>query len=271
MDYDESNSKWIAVTAGFLPKNFEDAAKRVERDLSGIYPFVNILNFNSGDLEECAPQTLKKYGEFLRGDIPGYGYYSWKSEIVQRAINGEFGECDGVMWVDGGCEVFNTPWTRKLLANQIQEAERNGYLVFELNTPENKFSKSDVIGLFSPISQDDTSPQVQATHFFLYGNKGREIANKWFEAGLNGIHMFDHAPSEKGEPIDFILHKSDQSTFSLTLKSMGLWRRISPPPAGNRGLLSRLGAMRAPIWMARNRKGKSVKKSIIKFVERLSK
>lgn len=271
MDSNEPKSKWIAVTAGFLPKNFEESAIRVGRDLQGLYPFAKILNFTSGDLEICAPQTLKKYGKFLTEGTPGFGYYSWKPEIVQRAINGEFGECDGVMWIDGGCEVFNSPWTRKQLRNQIQSAEKAGYVVFELNTPENQFSKSDVIDFFPSVNRGDTSPQVQATHFFLYGEKGRAIANTWSTAGLQGIHMFDYSSSKKGEPNGFILHKSDQSIFSLTLKSMGLSERIPPPPAGNLGLLSRLSAMRAPVWVTRNRNGESVKGTLIKLIERISK
>lgn len=271
MDYVKPKSKWIAVTAGFLPTNFEEAANRVEEDLLDLYPFTTILKFTSRNLEKCAPQTLRNYGEFLREGTPGYGYYSWKPEIVQRVINGEFGECDGVIWIDGGCEVFNSPWTRKNLNNQIKFAEETGYLVFELDTPENKYTKSDVFDLFPSVNRADASPQVQATHFFLYGDIGREIANTWFAAGLEGIHMFDHTPSRDGDPDGFVLHKSDQSIFSVTMKSLGLSERMAPPPAGNRGLLSRLRAMRSPIWVARNRNGKSVKGSLIRLVERISK
>jgi hypothetical protein len=271
MAYTNRKSNWFAVTAGLLPVNFEESAKRLERDLLGIYPFARILNFNARDFLECAPLSLSKYGKYLKEDIPGYGYYCWKSEIVQRAISGEFGACDGVMWIDGGCEVFNVPWTRRELLREIQRAEQNGYVVFELDTPENRFSKSDVMSLFPRVDREDTSPQVQATHFFLHGEIGKKIADNWLKVGLNGIEVFDHSPSRMGDPADFVLHKSDQSTFSLTLKDMGLSQRISPPPAGNRGKLSRLGAMRAPVWVARNRTGKTIKGPIIKFIERLSK
>ena len=271
MDYDESPAKWIAVTAGLQPKNFEEASKRVENDLLGLFPFTKILNFSSRDLEICAPQTLRKYRKYLREDTPGYGYYSWKPEIVERVINGEFGECDGVVWIDGGCEVFSSPWTRNAFKKQIQAAEKAGYLVFELDTPESSFSKGDVINSFALVDKRDTSPQVQATHFFLYGEKGREIANTWLVAGLESIHMFDHTPSRSGDPEGFVLHKSDQSLFSLTIKSLGLRERIAPPPAGNRGFLSTLRAMRAPVWVSRNRTGKSVKGPLIKLVERITK
>jgi hypothetical protein len=156
-------------------------------------------------------------------------------------------------------------------AKNINLAEQTGYSVFELDTPENRFSKRDVINTFNPITKTDTTPQVQATHFFLHGEVGREIAKTWFEAGLQGIHMFDHTPSLQGDPEDFVLHKSDQSLLSLSLKSLSAAERMVPPPAGNRGLLSRLSAMRAPIWVSRNRNGKSLKGPLLKLLELLTK
>jgi hypothetical protein len=267
----EAKSHWIAVTAGFLPVNFEFAADRVEQDLVGLYSFEKILKFTSNDLAKCAPKTLAKYSRYLKEDVPGYGYYSWKPEIVYRAISGEFGACDGVVWIDGGCEILNTPWTRRKFRKRIALAEQTGYSVFELDTPENRFSKRDVIETLNPVAKTDTTPQVQATHFFLYGEVGREIAKTWFVAGLRGIQMFDHSPSLQGDPEEFVLHKSDQSLLSLSLKSLGAAERMVPPPAGNRGLLSRLSAARAPIWVSRNRNGKSLKGPLLRLVEHVTK
>lgn len=267
----KSRSNWIAITAGLRPENFERAAERVNKDLLGLYPFQSILNLTTRDFERCAPRTLQKYGKFLREDIPGYGYYCWKSEMVDVVLNGEFGDCDGIVWIDGGCEAFNSPWTRKKFKKQIQMAEKYGYLVFDLDTPENRFTKSDAFDLFPNLTRTDTTPQVQATHFFLYGKTGKEIASAWLKAGLEGIEMFDHSSSLKGDPENFVLHKSDQSLFSLTIKSLNLRERMPPPPAGNRGALFRLSATRAPIWVSRNRDGISLKGRILKFVERLSK
>jgi hypothetical protein len=266
-----SDSNWFAVTAGFSPKNFELAANRVERDISGLYPFKKILNFASKDLERCAPQTFAEFGSFLREDVPGYGYYSWKSEIINQVINGAFGECDGVVWVDAGCEIFNSVWTRKRFLNQITLAEQHGYLVFDLSLPEYKYSKADAIESFPSLPKDDKTAQVQATHFFLYGSTGRAIAKTWLEVGLTGIHMFDDSPSLNKEADDFVLHKSDQSLLSLTIKSLNANERMIAPPAGNRGFLSRISAIRAPIWTSRNRDGDSLKDPIIRLVERLTK
>jgi hypothetical protein len=271
MDYDEPPAKWIAVTAGLQPKNFEEAAERLERDLRGIFPFERILNFTYKDLEKCTPLTLEKFGEALKDDIFAYGYGWWKTEIVHAVLSGKFGECDGIVWLDSGCEVLDTPWTRNRFRKQIQLAEEYGYLAFELETPESLYTKSDTFSHFPSLNTDDISAQVQATHFFLYGERGREICETWLKTGLSDIHMYNHSPSLSGEREGFVLHKSDQSILSLTMKSLGRTRRMTPPPAGNRGLLSRISAMRAPVWVTRNRTGKTVKGPLIRLVERITK
>lgn len=271
MDYNQRNCKWIAVTAGLRPKNFEEAAKRLENDLRDIFPFEKILNFTYSDLEKCTPLTLEKFGSALRDDVSGYSYGWWKTELVHAVLAGKFGECDGIVWLDSGCEALSTPWTRYRFREQIQEAEKYGYLVFELETPESSYTKSDAFKHFPNLKKIDTSAQIQATHFFLYGESGREVSEKWLNVGLSDIHMYNHDPSRFGEQEGFVLHKSDQSILSLTMKSLDKRRRMAPPPAGNRGLLSRISAMRAPIWVSRNRTGKSVKGPIIRLVERISK
>ena len=67
----EGKSNWIALTAGFLPVNFEFAADRVEQDLVGLYPFEKILKFTSNDLATCAPKTLAQYSRYLKEGVPG--------------------------------------------------------------------------------------------------------------------------------------------------------------------------------------------------------
>jgi len=271
MPSNNGNSIWIAITVGLPPRNFERAAIRVEKDLRNLYSFKRILNFTAEELAISAPRTLEKYREFLNEETPGFGFYCWKSEIVNNVLNGAFGECDGIVWIDAGCEIFSTPWTRKKFLKQLHQAEECGSLVFELDTPENCFTKHDVFDAFPSVSYSDTSPQVQATHFFLHGKTGKAIANTWLEAGLRGIEMFDLSPSVRGEHNKFVSHKSDQSLLSLSIKSLDITKRMPVPPAGNRGFLYRISAMRAPVWVARNRDGKSLKGQFLSLIERIAK
>jgi hypothetical protein len=253
-----NRAKWIAVTAGLLPINFEAAASRLGRDLIGLYPFYKILTFTFKDLHNCAPKVCEKYESYLKEEFPGFGHYCWKSEIVNRTLNGEFGECDGVVWVDGGCEIFNSPWTRHTFRKQIIEAEKLGYSVYQLETPEYQY----------PL---DLTGQVQANYFFLAGELGRKISNSWAECTLRDIRLLDDSPSAGGEAKDFVAHKADQSILSLVVKSLGATERMRVPPAGNRGIFSQLKAMKAPVWIARNREGKTIKTPLVRIVEFISK
>lgn len=262
-----NDSKWIAVTAGWRPQNFEEAANRVKRDLVGLFPFQKILSFTVRDLNHCAPTVFEKYKSYLNEGTPGFGYYCWKSEIVNRTLNGEFGECDGVVWIDGGCEVFQSPWTRKRFKSQLLEAERLGYSVYQLETPEFQYTKRDVFSALGYPNPSDHTGQIQANYFFLYGDLGRRISNDWVEATLKSIQLLDNSVSGGGESKDFIAHKADQSIFSLVVKSVDATERMRVPPAGNRGMISQLKALTAPIWVARNRKGKTIKCLPVRLIE----
>ena len=260
--------KWIAVTAGFAPSNFHEAANRVEKELLGLYPFYKILNFGFRDLSDCVPETLAKYQEFLDRDVPGFGHYSWKSEIVNRTLNGEFGECDGVVWIDGGCEILKTPWTKHKFSDRIREAENIGYLVYQLDTPESQYTKKEAFKLFQDLDERDMSGQVQANYFFLYGELGRRVSASWAQSVLRGIGFLDDSQSPGGEVEFFKSHKADQSLLSLVMKSFKAERRMKPPPAGNRGVISQLRAINDPIWVSRNRGGDTIKNPIIRLIER---
>lgn len=265
---DPSEKKWIAVTAGFLPNNFHAAANRVEGELKGLYPFFKILNFGIQDLNKCAPRASNKYRQFLNESTQGYGYYCWKSEIVNRTLSGEFGDCDGVVWIDGGCEILKTPWTKRKFKSQIREAESSGYLVYELETPECQYTKSEAFKLFEDLDSRDMTGQIQANFFFLYGDLGRRISKTWSESALKNIKFLDSSNSPSGEIDIFKSHKADQSLLSLVVKSNKGGKRMKTPPAGNRGILSQLRAINYPIWISRNREGKTIKNLFVRIIER---
>jgi hypothetical protein len=250
--------KWVAITAGFSPKDIQLAALRVQKDASKLHKFIDHIIVGPENLIEYAPRTSLLYNEWLSGNYFGHGYFAWKAEIVDSVLNGKHGDCDGIVWIDAGCEIFSTPWTRILFKEQLKKSANDGYGVFELDTPESKYTKHKVRKYFGNEFLTDMSPQVQATHFFLHGQTGKNVARVWLDASLKGIDYLDHSHSQEEEK-DFVLHKSDQSLLSLSIKSLKLNERMKVPPAGNRGRLSRYAAMRAPIWVSRNRFGKTLK------------
>jgi hypothetical protein len=251
-------SKWLLLTAGFGSPDMNAAAERVKGQALSLGIFDRVLAFSDADLETACPSVYMNYREYLSPSHKGFGYFSWKVELVSSALLGKFGDYDGVVWVDAGCEIYNSPWTRYRLRRWLKQTEEEGVFAYTLNTPEQDFTKKALFSLFPNLNKEDRSPQFQATWFILHGEKGRSIANEWLRIALLNISTLDLSTSPGGEVPSFVEHRFDQSILSLVLKDFQVSAQRYLPAGGNTGLLSLIRAKAShPIWTSRNRTGKS--------------
>jgi hypothetical protein len=252
------SSNWILLTAGFGTDDMQGAARRVRAQAVSLGVFNKVVAVTNEDLLEYCPQMSEKYGEYLNTSHKGFGYFCWKIELVHSALAGLFGPCDGVVWVDAGCEIYKSPWTIFRLRHWMRSAEEKGTFVFSLGTPEQDFTKRSLFNLFPELNPSDRSPQFQATWFMLHGDIGRAIAKEWLRIALLGIETLDLSQSPKGEIQTFVEHRNEQSIFSLTLKKFGVKERKYQFYSGTHSFKSRSIARILPIWSARNRSEKSI-------------
>lgn len=257
--------KWILLTAGLSPSEMRQAAERVSKAGVNLYPFSKVVNLNQDNFSEICPRISSSHPEIFTADTKGFGYYSWKVEMVYAALNGDYGPCDGAVWIDAGCEIFPTLLNKIIFRVNLYTARRRGYRFFKLNTPEHLYSKESCIKSFNDIQLDDKSDQFQGTYFILSGEVGKTVANLAFFTMLNDISIMDPDALSPADLQKGVAHKSDQSIFSLSLKSLKLTRAARTPPAGNRGKISAVKAFFSPIWVSRNRSGESI---IPKWLER---
>lgn len=249
------SDKWILLTAGLGTEPFELASQRVVSQSKKLYDWEKQIALNSNNLQEYCPTCVNKYSHILHSTTHGFGYMCWKAEIVYRALNNEFGSCDGIVWIDAGCEVVSNPLSRLTLQRRMGSAKKHGVAVFTLDTPEIYYSKQDVFAEFPLVSNKDTSPQVQTTNFYLYGEVGLAIAKRWFEVATKSVVMVDESESELGEVDGFVSHRHDQSVFSLSCKSEKYFHRFNPLTTGSGTFRAKLRGFGSPIWAARNRSG----------------
>ena len=179
----------------------------------------------------------------------------WKSEIVFRTLNGEFGQCDGVVWVDAGCEAVSNMLSKFHLRRHLRKAKKFGAEVFSLNTPEVRYTKRDLFHEFPKVNQNDPTPQIQTTNFYLFGEKGLEIARKWFEVATKSQSFIDESPSIQGEVAEFVSHRHDQSIFSLSCKSTENFHKFHPLTTGTSTPRALIKGFFSPFWASRNRTG----------------
>ena len=246
-------TRWLFITAGLGSPSQEGAAKRIVESARAMKMFERVDAVLTDSLAKYAPQIDSKYAEYLNSQTKGYGYFAWKSEIVWSAISGSFGDYEGVIWTDAGCEVNPNFFTRMRMRNFLRIAKARGGFFYTLNTPENNYTKSWVLRKFGINPNSENSPQIQATWFILHGEKGRSVALDWLNSSLESIEMLDISSPTPEEVPNFIEHRFDQSLLSLIVKRHGLRISRYKPAAGNTGFKSQIRAIVHPIWISRNR------------------
>lgn len=252
-----SFSNWTLVTAGLGDLRFSEAANRVARQAkSG--GFKNVFVLEAANLSRTCPRLLSRYPNIFSSDTPGYGYWSYKPEVLLNHLTMNSKGSSGVIWVDSGCELNLNIITRIRLRIYMLIARFQGALVFSLKTPEKYYTKRSVLNLFPPFSDSKMEFQIQATWFMLFGKKGEAIAREWLDTILIDLSLFDSNFDLNVEDPQFVAPRNDQSIFSMVCKQAGVRPLIYPPPARAHSKISKVRCFFHPIWVARNRSGQTV-------------
>jgi len=191
------NQKWIAVTAGVGSQQFEGAAKRVQSTLQGSRMVDKVVAVLTDDLREICPLTSKIYADLINTQTRGYGFMCWKAEIVNAAFMGRWGNFDGVIWIDAGCEVTLNPLSKLNFRKFQKHSKDHGVASFTLETKEIEYTKRDIFDLFPEINPEAAGDQIQSTWMFLHGDKGRLISKQWLELVCKGTNLLDLGPSSR--------------------------------------------------------------------------
>ena len=242
--------KWILVTASFGGDNFHASAARMLMQASQFNLFEKFVHVTEANLSEFAPATFSKYQDFLVPDSVGFGFYTWKSEIVRTVLqlNPEM----GVMYVDAGCEM-NSNFIARQRLKRIMKRARSGSFFHVLQYSEKSYTKQKVLDYFDLTPQESESPQIQATWFLLSGVLGREVSRRWSSSTLESIELSNDEISIEDK--SFIQHRYDQSILSCVVKSLGVQPTDHRPCFRPVSFKSRVRCFMHPVWSARNRSG----------------
>ena len=259
--------KWIVVTAGVGSSEIEAAAQRVARTarrLPGVARAVAVL---TNDLAAVCPKTKQVYGHLQNSNHRGYGYMAYKSEIVGNAFDGFWGDFDGVIWIDAGCEILVNPISSLRMKYFQKFARKHSAFTFVLQSLEIEHTKRDLFERFKPINPRETGNQIQSTWFLLTGEKGKRISELWSTVTLENSNFLSDDKSKLPEFPEFRVNRTDQSVFSLTCKSLGVTISSYIPASGDGSMVGKIRAATHPIWVSRNRTGTSI---IPKYLQMLS-
>ncbi len=249
---------WLLITAGLGSSDFEESAIRVGHGAKYFSPISEVIVLNTESTFQLCTEVQKTYPQYFKKDTRGFGFMAWKAEVVHKAIHGHFGNYSGVIWVDGGCEIFPSAFSEFTLTKYLKRAEKMGVYTFTIDTPEYMYTKKFLLQKYMRVEGIRESPQIQTTWFALHGEIGRAVATDWLARTLEDFRNLDLTESPGGEDSDFVENRYDQSIFSLVCKEKKIMSSSTFCVSGRNGLLSLLKASFYPIWASRNRTGRTI-------------
>jgi hypothetical protein len=247
----------------FADSNLHISSKRIAKQAEAMYIYDGIYIYNETDLDT---DFKKKYKEHLILGSRGYGYWSWKPQVILQVFN-LIDEGDVVQYSDIGCHL--NPKGRARLEDyfEITKQSENGVLAFRSKTREElsqgecfydyndiNYTKMDLIEYFGITDRIDLlkSPQFGGgIGFFRKDVKTIKFLKDWNKVYETDFALADDTPSKIQNHPDFIEHRHDQSIFSLLCKITGV-EEIFATEFYTQGDWNELSDF--PIWAKRDKK-----------------
>jgi hypothetical protein len=249
----------LFVTAGLGGKSFEEAADRLIVQAASFGVFTHLHSIKEEEIFQICPRILDWFRKEELPFVKGFGWYTWKATIAYQAIvEKRWGNFDLVMYLDAGCEMFNSKQSSKRLRKFIAIAFQEGRALFSIPTPEREYTKRDLFQYFPSLSPDDVTPQFQSGSWILKFDSNQYFAEQWEILSSLGVSMTDESLSRLTENIYFKVHRYDQSIFSLLAKSLGFNAVPDVPPGAADSLRAKARGYFYPFWWTRNRTGNSM-------------
>lgn len=207
------------------------SATRIRKEASDMN-YNTIIICNEHHLDK---NFKEKFFEKLILGSRGYGYWSWKPQIIyQTLLSAEWG--DLVQYSDIGCFI-NSAGQKKLDKYfEILNDLSSGVLAFQYKNydfpdfydgrqlpfwPESMWSKGDLFDYFGVRNNNNISntPQISGGVSFWKKNKeSLSFLESWIDVFYNNFSLIDDTPSISDNFLDFVEHRHDQSIFSILCK-----------------------------------------------------
>ena len=225
---------WLFITAGIGSQGFEEAAKRLSVQVQTLGIFDECVTINLSTFEEIFPE--------IRDFVPTedwnleafFGHYIWKPILAKMATTGFWGDFDGICWLDAGCEVLPSYFSRKSFKKLMSEAEQTGAVVFSTGAPESGYTKREVFNVFPKLASTDHSSQIASGSWFFHGATGAGLAKEWSRISLSDYQLLSSTYDPEIQAGNFVSPKYEQSILSLVCKNALIQQqKVRPPWSAN--------------------------------------
>ena len=217
------------ILLSFGDKSLRKSNKRLTSQVEKFNFYTDIFIYDESNLSQ---EFVTKYSQHLKPEVKGFGYWCWKPQIIKQVLD-EMSEGDILHYLDIGCHLNSRGIMRLQEYIDILKNSK-GILGFDFSYPlDNKFFKHDgrklfdwpekhwtKIDLLKYFNADNdeilNSPQICATTiFFLKNSFTQNFVNDWVNTFKENFSLIDDSPSNHKEKEGFIMHRHDQSIFSI--------------------------------------------------------
>jgi len=216
----------------FASTDLNKTLNRIRYQAENLNFYDKILIYSELDLDRIFQEQFSKYLQF---GTRGYGYWSWKPQIILQALN-TMNEGDILQYTDSGCHLNSNGIDR---LNQYFEITNNsdfGILAFQTKRPEHpltydgrklldcieyKWIKGDLIDYFDIRKNNSilNSQTITATVIFIKKTSDTvTLISKWLEVIKYDFRLIDDSRSISSNLPGFIEHRHDQAIFSILCK-----------------------------------------------------
>lgn len=259
-------SKKYFLTFGAPNKNFHEAVNRLCIQANNTNLFNNIDGLTEKDLMNDK-KFWQTYGEFIKTNKRGYGYWIWKPHIIKKALE-KMNDGDILLYMDCGCEL------NYLAKNKIEEyfelAKTKKILATISGHSECKYTKMDLIKFLQMENDVDLLKKTQYQTNCIIMCKCDDVVkiiNEWHSICSEHHNLINDTPSNNKNFDEFVDHRHDQSVFSLLVKKYKYENiNIDPTWTSNFNDVNTFitQTINWPFWVSRNKAGPSILDNIIK-------
>ena len=205
------------LTFGGPSENYRRRVSEVVNKVISLKLFDYVFGFTDQNLLN-ENTFLDTHKDFLINNTTGYGYWIWKSYLVNKVLD-SMNDGDILLYCDVGCEININGIERLNEYFDIVKNSSSGILTFYLYPLlEYEWTKNDVFE-YLKCSDDikNTYHHVGGIFFIKKCENSINFAKKFYETCCN-YNLLNDSPSITPNHPDFKHHRHDQSILSCLSK-----------------------------------------------------
>ncbi len=199
--------------------NYSNSLNRIKQEALALNFYDKVIVYTENDFDQ---DYLEKHSTFMKKN-KGYGFWMWKSYFVKKTME-IMNEGDILVFADCGCHLVNNHIAINRLESYIRLCNSldSGNLSFQMCFPEKSYTKMDVFEKLGELNEKMMeSGQLVGGIFILKKCQNTiNLINEYYELCQN-YNLIDDSESKILNDPTFIVHRHDQSVFSILRKKRG--------------------------------------------------